>query len=227
MIRVLIADDHAIVRHGLQQILSLQPDLTVAGQAASGEELLAMVRQGRGEVVVLDLTLPGMAGLDVLRELRQLAPRLPVLILSVHAADQYVTRALRAGASGYLTKESAAEELVQAIRRVVAGGRYLNPATAERLADYVASTKDILAYAHKTDAEQFIIGTEVGILHRLRKENPDKRFFPASEEAVCHRMKLIRLETILWSLENMTHQVKLPDRVLKRARPAIMKMLDG
>ena len=139
MIRVWIADDHAIVRHGLQQILAQQPDLTVAGEAATGEELLAMVRQGQGEVVVLDLSLPGMAGLDVLRELRHLAPRLPVLILSVHAADQYVTRALRAGASGYLTKESAAEELVQAIRRVVAGGRYLNPATAERLADYVAS----------------------------------------------------------------------------------------
>ncbi|HLB28025.1 MAG TPA: quinolinate synthase NadA [Dehalococcoidales bacterium] len=95
------------------------------------------------------------------------------------------------------------------------------------LADYVASTKDILAYAHKTNAEQFIIGTEVGILHRLRKENPDKSFFPASEEAVCHRMKLIRLETILWSLENMTHQVTVPERILRRAKPAVMKMLDG
>jgi DNA-binding NarL/FixJ family response regulator len=138
MIRVLIADDHAVVRQGLQQILGEEADLTVAGQAANGEELLALVRGGQGDVVILDLSLPGMAGLDVLRELRHLAPKLPVLILSVHSADQYATRALRAGASGYLTKESAPEELVQAIRRVVAGGRYLSTEAAERLAEYVA-----------------------------------------------------------------------------------------
>ncbi len=138
MIRVLIADDHAIVRHGLQQILAQEPDLTVAGEAASGEELLTMVREARGEVVVLDLSLPGMAGLDVLHEVRHLAPHLPVLILSIHPAEQYAARALRAGASGYLTKESAPEELVKAIRRVVAGGRYLSAAAAEGLADYVA-----------------------------------------------------------------------------------------
>ena len=139
MIRVLIADDHAIVRQGLRQILALEPELTVAGEVGSGEELLGLVREGRGDVVVLDLTLPGMAGLDVLRELHHHSPRLPVLILSVHGPDQYAARALRAGASGYLTKESAPEELVQAIRRVVAGGRYLSAAAAELLADYVAS----------------------------------------------------------------------------------------
>ena len=138
MIRVLIADDHAIVRHGLQQILGQEPDMTVGGEAASGEELLAMVGRGEGDVLVLDLSLPGISGLEVLRELRHLAPRLPVLILSVHSDDQYVTRALKAGASGYLTKETAAEELVLAIRRVVGGGRYLSSATAERLAEYVA-----------------------------------------------------------------------------------------
>jgi DNA-binding NarL/FixJ family response regulator len=119
--------------------LAQEADLTVAGEAGSGEELLAMVREDRGDVVVLDLSLPGMAGMDVLRELRHLAPRLPVLILSVHAAEQYATRALRAGASGYLTKESAPEELVQAIRQVVAGRRYLGSAAAENLADYLAS----------------------------------------------------------------------------------------
>ncbi len=158
MIRVLIADDHAIVRHGLQQILAQEPDLTVAGEAASGEELLAMVRQGRGEVVVLDLTLPGMAGLDVLRELRHLAPRLPVLILSVHAAEQYATRALRAGASGYLTKESAPEELVKAIRRIVAGGRYLSSAAAEGLAEYVASGMPSRPHELLSDREFEVMG---------------------------------------------------------------------
>jgi DNA-binding NarL/FixJ family response regulator len=139
MIRVLIADDHAIVRQGLRQILAGESDLTIEGEAATGEELLTMVRRGGGDVVILDLSLPGMAGLDVLRELGHLSPDLPVLILSVHAADQYATRALRAGAAGYLTKEAAPEELVVAIRRVVAGGRYLGTAEAELLADYVAS----------------------------------------------------------------------------------------
>jgi DNA-binding NarL/FixJ family response regulator len=153
MIRVLIADDHAVVRQGLQQILTEEPDLTVAGQAATGEDLLALVRAGQGDVVVLDLSLPGMAGLDVLRELRHLAPQLPVLILSVHSADQYATRALRAGASGYLTKESAPEELVLAIRRIVAGGRYLSPEAAEHLADYIASGMPPSPHAVLSDRE--------------------------------------------------------------------------
>ena len=93
------------------------------------------------------------------------------------------------------------------------------------LADAVLSTSGILRFARETDAQEIIVGTEIGILHPLRKQNPEKKFFPASDEAVCHRMKLIRLETVLWSLENMTHQITVPERISRRARPAIEKML--
>ncbi len=95
------------------------------------------------------------------------------------------------------------------------------------LADAVLSTSGILRFACESDASEFIIGTEIGILHRLRKENPGKRFFAASEDAVCHRMKMIRLETILWTLENMTHQIKVPDRIARKVRPCLEKMLEA
>ena len=139
MIRVLIADDHAIVRQGLHQILAGEADMTVAGEAASGEELLRMARDRGWDMVVLDLSLPGVSGLDVQRELKHIAPDLPALILSVHAEDQYAIRALRAGARGYLTKEAAPEELVNAIRTILAGDKYVSPSMAQQLAEHVAS----------------------------------------------------------------------------------------
>ncbi len=141
MIRVLIADDHAIVRQGLRQILADEPDMTVAGEAASGEELLALARQGGADILVLDLSLPGMSGLEVLHEVKHLLPRLPVLVLSVYGEDQYAVRAIKAGASGYLTKETAPEELVRAIRMVIQGEKYLGPGLASRLADIVAGVR--------------------------------------------------------------------------------------
>ena len=95
------------------------------------------------------------------------------------------------------------------------------------LADAVLGTSGIVRFARESDATEFIIGTEIGILHRLRKENPEKRFFAASEDAVCHRMKMIRLETILWTLENMTHPVKVPDRIARKVRPCIEQMLEA
>ncbi len=94
------------------------------------------------------------------------------------------------------------------------------------LADAVLSTGGICRFARETDAEEIIVGTEIGILHRLKKENPGKRFIPVSEQAVCPRMKLITLETVLWSLENMTHQVKVPERIRLRAKAAVDKMLE-
>lgn len=134
MIRTLIVDDHAIVRHGLMQIVSQEVDMIVAGEAANAQEMLAFVRQRACDVVVSDISMPGRSGLDALRELKRERPSLPVLFLSVHPEDQYGVRALKLGASGYLTKDSAPEELVKAIRKVVTGGKYISPTLAAQLA---------------------------------------------------------------------------------------------
>jgi two-component system, NarL family, invasion response regulator UvrY len=141
MIRILIADDHAVVRRGLKQIVNLEGDMTVTGEACDSQALLALVRKLPCDIVVMDISMPGRSGLEVLKELKQEHPRLPVLILSVHPEDQYAVRTLKLGASGYLTKECAPEELVRAIRKVMAGGRYVSASLAEMLAsDLIADT---------------------------------------------------------------------------------------
>jgi two-component system invasion response regulator UvrY len=134
MLKILIADDHAIVRQGLKQIVTETRDITVADEASNGQELLNKIREGEYDVVVLDITMPVRDGMDVLRQLRSEKPRLPVLMLSIHPEEQYALRALRAGASGYLTKESAPDELVVAIRKVSSGGKYISASLAEKLA---------------------------------------------------------------------------------------------
>jgi two-component system invasion response regulator UvrY len=134
MIRIAIADDHAIVRKGLRQIISDTDDLSVAGEASSADELLMLLRSRPFDVLVLDLTLGLRDGIDVLKHVKSGYPQLPVLILSMHAEDLFAVRALRAGASGYLQKEGAPEELVGAIRRIAAGKTYVSPAMSERIA---------------------------------------------------------------------------------------------
>ncbi len=134
MIRILIVDDHTIVHRGLRQIVAEEPDMVVAGEARNGQEGLALVQAQPWDLVVLDVSMPGRGGLDVLKELKQVRPNLPVLVLSMYPEEQYAIRALRLGASGYMTKESAPEELIGAIRKVVAGGRYVSASLAETLA---------------------------------------------------------------------------------------------
>ena len=134
MIKILIADDHPIVRQGLRQILSDIPDMEVAGEAVNGQETLEQVRAGGWDVLVLDITMPDRSGFDILKVLKHEQPDLPVLILSIHGEDQLAVRVLKAGASGYLTKENAPAELIKAIRQVVGGGKYISPALAESLA---------------------------------------------------------------------------------------------
>lgn len=134
MIRAIVADDHAVVRRGLRELLSESREVAVIGEAGTARETLEQVRSGKWDVLVLDINLPDGSGLDVLRQVKQEYPQLPVLILTIYAEEQFAVRALRAGAAGYLTKESAPEELVDAIRKVVHGGRYISPALAERLA---------------------------------------------------------------------------------------------
>ena len=137
--RIVIADDHPVVRRGLRAIVEdalLPADVHEAGNAA---ELLTLVRKRDPDVVLLDIAMPGRSGLEALKELRREHPKIPMLVLSIHSADEFAVRSIKAGASGYLTKDSAPEELVDAIRTVVAGRRYLTPSVAERLASAVES----------------------------------------------------------------------------------------
>jgi DNA-binding NarL/FixJ family response regulator len=134
MIRIMIADDHTIVRRGLKQILSDQGDMGVIAEAKAGVEVVPLVRKISLDVLVLDISMPGRGGLEILKDVKEERPHLPVLVLSMHPEDQYAVRALRLGASGYLTKEAVPEELVKAIRKIAAGGRYITPSLAEKLA---------------------------------------------------------------------------------------------
>jgi two-component system, NarL family, invasion response regulator UvrY len=134
MIKILIADDHPVVRLGLKQILSETKDMTVTEEAATGQEVLKKALKNDIDVVLLDISMPGKNGLDVLRELKNKKPKLPVLILSIYPEDQYAVRVLKLGASGYLTKETVPEELITAIRKVAQGRKYISTTLAEKLA---------------------------------------------------------------------------------------------
>ena len=133
MIRILIADDHAVVRRGVVQIVSETMDIEVGAVAGTGSEVLERVREQEFDAVVLDLNMPGPGGLEVIKQIKAERPDLPVLILSVHPEDQYALRVLRTGSSGYLAKDSAPDQLVEAIRKVAGGGKYISPAVAEQL----------------------------------------------------------------------------------------------
>jgi two-component system, NarL family, invasion response regulator UvrY len=133
-IRIVIADDHPIVRAGLREIIAGEPDMAIEGEAETSQEALELVRKEHADVLVLDVKMPGRGGMEVVKLLRDEMPNLPVLMLSVYPEDQLAVRALKAGAAGYLTKESAPAELVGAIRKVVGGGRYVSAAMAEKLA---------------------------------------------------------------------------------------------
>ncbi len=156
-IHVLIADDHAIVRQGLKQILSETDDLLVAGEADDGAEALNLARQQTWDVFLLDVSMPNRNGIDTLKQLKKEFPRLPVLILSMHPEEQYAVRALKAGASGYLTKQSAPELLVTAIRQVASGKKYLSPAVAQQLAEAISDNTDKSPHERITDREYQVL----------------------------------------------------------------------
>jgi two-component system, NarL family, invasion response regulator UvrY len=137
MIRILIADDHPIVRKGLREILTETKNLFDVHEAENGPEVLERLGGGHYDVLVLDISMPGLSGLDVLKQVKKRKCSIPVLILSRHPEQQYAVRSLRAGASGYLTKESAPQELSKAIQRIARGGKYVSISMADQLLDYI------------------------------------------------------------------------------------------
>jgi two-component system invasion response regulator UvrY len=134
MINILIADDHVLVREGLKKVIKSGPGLVIAGEASNASEALKFLDKQQVDVLVLDISMPGKTGLDLLKDVKILYPDLPVLILSMHSEERYAIRALKSGAAGYITKESAADELVKAILKVNNGGKYISASLAERLA---------------------------------------------------------------------------------------------
>ena len=157
MTRVLLADDHAIIRDGVKQILADTDDLVVAGEAANGPALLKLVAEQSWDIVVLDISMPGKNGLELIKLIRQDHPRLPILIFSMHQEEQYALRALHAGASGYLTKQSAPEQLVNAIRQVASGKKYLSPAVAQQLANAISEDTEKSPHERITDREYQVL----------------------------------------------------------------------
>ncbi|MBK4736355.1 response regulator [Noviherbaspirillum pedocola] len=152
-IRVLIADDHAIVREGLKQILADTPNIVVTGEAEHGAAAVQLARHAQAEVLLLDISMPDRNGIDVLKQLRKETPALAVLMLSMHREDQYAVRALKAGAAGYLNKQSAPAELVDAIRQVASGRKYVSPEVAQELANQVSDDRDALLHETLSDRE--------------------------------------------------------------------------
>jgi two-component system, NarL family, invasion response regulator UvrY len=157
LIRILIADDHPVVRQGIRQIVSATRDIVVADDVTDGRQVLAATRATSPDLILLDLSMPGQDGLDVLKQLKRERPKTPVLILTMHSEDQFAVRALKAGAAGYLTKDSAPDELVDAIRKVVAGGRYVSPWLAEKLVDHLGPDSEKPRHERLSDREYQIL----------------------------------------------------------------------
>jgi two-component system, NarL family, invasion response regulator UvrY len=153
MIEILVADDHAIVRDGLKRILAGAGDLIVRGEARNAHETIELVRSRDWDLLLMDMSMPGRSGIDLIKQVKSEKPRLPVLVLSMHQEQQYAVRAMRAGASGYLNKDSAAELLVGAIRKVVGGGVFVSEATAELLARDAIRGADVAPHTLLSDRE--------------------------------------------------------------------------
>ena len=153
MINILITDDHSMIREGLKKILNEQSDMKVIGEASNYHEAIEAVKKSKPEIVILDISMPGRNGLDVLKDLKAEHSKLKVLILSMHPVERFALRAIKAGASGYVTKENATEELVNAIRKIHAGQKYINSALAEQLADHYGSDAIISPHELLSDRE--------------------------------------------------------------------------
>jgi len=190
MIRVMLADDHNIVREGLRRIIEESEDIQVVAEAADGHEALGLIDTTAPDVAVIDISMPGLDGLEVIGRIRVEHPGLPVLILTMHEEEQYVVRAIGAGAMGYVTKRSASEELVQAIRKVHSGGRYLTESAAESLAVRLARGREGLSPLDS------LSNREVQVLRRLAQGHTNREiaeaYFLSTKTVDTYRSRLLR-----------------------------------
>lgn len=190
MIRILLADDHSIVRDGLRRIIEDVVDMEVTAEAADGHEAVHLIQENPPDVVVMDITMPGMDGLEAVSRIHGSYPDLPVLILTMHEEEQYVVRCISAGAMGYVTKRSAPEELVKAIRKVHAGGRYLTESAAEALAMRMARGTDGLSLLDS------LSDREIQVLKRLALGSTNREiakiYFISVKTVDTYRLRLLR-----------------------------------
>ena len=206
MLRILIADDHPLFRRGLKQIITEASDMVVADEAADGREALSKAETGDYDVLLLDITMPFKNGVDVLSQLKNERPTLPVLMLSMHPEEQYAVRALRAGASGYLTKESAPEELVAAIRKVSTGGKYVSASLAERLASIVQSDGEALPHetlSHREHQVMCLIASGKTVSEAARELSLSVKTISTYRARILEKLKMKNnAELIRYAIKN-------------------------
>jgi DNA-binding NarL/FixJ family response regulator len=203
--KVLIADDHPVVRHGLKQILAAESDMTVVGEAKNGNETMELARKLEWDVAVLDFSMPGRSGLELLAEMKREFPQRPVLVLSMHPEELHARRVLKAGGAGYMNKESAGDELAAAIRKVVNGGRYISASLAERLA--VELTPDAQKPPHETLSDR-----EYRVMWLLASGKPinqiGKEMFLSPSTISTYRVRILRKLGLTSNAEMVQYAVK-------------------
>jgi DNA-binding NarL/FixJ family response regulator len=203
--KVLIADDHPVVRHGLRQILAADPEMMVMGEAKNGDEALMLARKLDWDVAILDYSMPGLSGLELLSEMKREFPQRPVLILSMHPEELHARRVLKAGGAGYMNKESAGEELAAALRKVVSGGRYVSAALAEKLA--VELTPNAQKPPHETLSDR-----EYRVMWMLASGKPinriAKEMFLSPSTVSTYRVRILRKLGLSSNAELVQYAVK-------------------
>jgi len=206
VIRVLLADDHAIVRAGLKEILADTGDIEVAAEATNGQDVMAQIRARDFDVAVLDMSMPGRSGIELIKQVKDEKPKLRILILTMHSEEQYAVRALKAGASGFLTKEAAADQLVAAIRKIAGGGAYVSPETAERLVLDAAPRAESAPHTLLSDREfqvlQMIAGGKT-VSEIAKRLSLSVKTVSTHKTRILHKMGLAnQAELIRYALEH-------------------------
>lgn len=200
MIRILIADDHAIVRGGLKQLLSGESDFIVAGEAANGLEALKKIREQPFDVALMDMSMPGRSGIDLIKQVRNEQPKLAILVLSMHKEEQYAVRAMKAGAQGYLTKESAPDLLISAIRKVAHGGVYISSGAAERMAIELYGNHDAIPHTLLSDREYQVfrmIVSGIPINGIADKLSLSVKTVSTHKTRILHKMKMTNVAELI------------------------------
>jgi DNA-binding NarL/FixJ family response regulator len=192
VIRILIVDDHDILRAGLKHILAESGDIVVAGEADNGLDALARVRAEAWDAMVLDMSMPGKSGVELIKQIKSERPKLPILILSMHKEDLYAVRAMKAGASGYLCKDNAESQLAQAIRKVAGGGLFINQAVAEKLAlEMLSGPREVLPHTKLSDREHqvfLLIARGEGVTEIARELNLSVKTVSTHKARIMEKM---------------------------------------